>query len=138
FFSAKTFLQNRLGLNDSLQQNFYKYPAICPVNKNIVGEPSAQPQNIRIVKDGDAAYLLWDEVEEEGGCQVAYYVVYAFKGKKVGDLNDPANIIARTTDNCLDLRALNVHLKGHYTFVVTAINRFKQESIPTVAVTRKL
>ena len=138
FFSAKTFLQNRLGLNDSLKQSFYKYPAICPVNKNIVGEPSAQPQNIRIVRDGDAAYLLWDEVEEEGGCQVAYYVVYAFKGKKVGDLNDPANIIARTTDNCLDLRALNVPLKGHYTFVVTAINRFKQESIPTVAVTRKL
>ena len=46
FFSAKTFLENRQGLNDSLRSNYYRYPALCPVNRNIVGEPSAQPQNL--------------------------------------------------------------------------------------------
>jgi uncharacterized lipoprotein YddW (UPF0748 family) len=138
YFSAKAFVKNVQGLNDSLQNNFYKYPAICPINRNIKGEASAQPQNIRTIKDGDEAYLLWDEVNEEGGCQVAYYVVYAFKGKKVGDLTDPANIIARTTENCLDLRELNTNFKGYFTFVVTAINRFKHESMPTHGITRKL
>ncbi|MGB4413475.1 MAG: family 10 glycosylhydrolase [Paludibacter sp.] len=138
FFSAKGFMQNKQGLNDSLQNNYYKYPALCPVNRNIVGEPSAQPQNIRILKDGDNAYLLWDNVEEEGGCKIAYYVVYAFKGKKVGNLDDPAAIVARTTENCLDLRELEKRFKGNYTFVVTALNRYKHESIPTYGVTRKL
>jgi uncharacterized lipoprotein YddW (UPF0748 family) len=138
FFSAKPFLKNKQGLNDSLQANLYKYPAICPINRNIPGEPSAQPQNIRIVKDGDDAYLIWDKVEEEGGCQIAYYVVYGFKGKKVGDLNDPSNIIARTTENCIDLREINRKFKSHYSFVVTAINRYKHESIPTYGVTRRM
>ena len=138
FFSVKPFLQNKQGLNDSLQNNLYKYPAICPINRNIKGDTSAQPQNIQIVKDGQEAYLIWDEVNEEGGCQIAYYVVYAFKGKKVGDLNDPANILVRTTENCIDLREMETKIKGHYTFVVTAINRYKYESTPTMGVTRKM
>jgi uncharacterized lipoprotein YddW (UPF0748 family) len=138
FFSAKTFLKNLQGLNDSLSNSFYKYPALCPVNKNIVGEPSAQPQNIKILKDHDDAYLLWDDVNEEGGCQIAYYVVYAFKGKKVGDLNDPSCIIARTTDNCIDLREIDIKFKGNYTFVVTAVNRYRHESIPSYGVTRRI
>lgn len=138
YFSAKPFLKNKQGLNDTLQSNYYKYPAICPINRNIVGEPSAQPQNLRIVKDGSDAYLLWDEVDEEGGCQVAYYVVYAFKGKKVGDMNDPSSIVIRTTENCIDLRELNQRFKGNCTFVVTAINRFKHESVPTEGATRRL
>jgi uncharacterized lipoprotein YddW (UPF0748 family) len=138
YFSAKQFVKNKLGLNDSLQNNFYKYPAICPLNRNIAGEPSAQPQNIRIVKDGKDVYLLWDEVVEEGGCQTAYYVVYAFNGKSVGDLNDPANILVRTTENCIDLRDFNHKFKGNCTFVVTSVNKYKHESVPTEGVTRRL
>lgn len=138
YFSAKTFVKNKLGLNDSLQNNFYKYPAICPINRNINGEASAQPQNLRVLRDGKEAYLIWDEVNEEGGCQVAYYIVYAFKGKKVGDMNDPANIILRTTENCIDLHDLSQKFKGHYAFVVTAVNRYKHESVPTQGVTRRM
>lgn len=138
YFSAKGFVKNKQGLNDTLQNNYYKYPAICPINRNIPGEASAQPQNIRVVKDGSDAFLLWDEVNEDGGCQVAYYVVYAFKGKKVGDMNDPANIVLRTTENCVDLREINRKFRGNCSFVVTAINRFKHESVPTEGVTRRL
>jgi len=137
YFSAVGLMKNKQGLRDTLINNYYKYPALCPINRNIKGEPSAQPQNIRTLKDGDDAYLIWDHVNEEAGCKVAYYVVYAFKGKKVGDLNDPSAIVARTTDNCIDLRELR-KFKGNYTFVVTAINRYKHESIPTHGVTRKL
>ena len=138
FYSACAFVKNRLGLSDSLQSKFYKYPAICPVNRNIVSDYSSQPQNIRVIKDGDEAFLHWNEVKEDNGCQVAYYIVYAFKGRKIGDLNNPANICVRTTDNCVNLRELETKFKGHYTFVVTSINRFKQESVPTYGVTRWL
>lgn len=138
YFSAKPFLKNKQNLNDSLQQNYYKYPALTPANRNIKVEASAQPQNIRVVKDGSAAYLIWDDVNGEGGCQTAYYVVYAFKGKKVGDLNDPQNILLKTTDHFVDLRQLEKKLKGNHTFVVTAVNKYKQESTPQYGVTRRL
>ena len=139
FFSAKNFLANRQGLNDSLKTNYYKYPALCPVNKNITGMPATQPENIHVVKDEDDAYLLWDKVEKQGGEKIAYYIIYAFKGKQAGDLQNPENILARTRDNFLDLQKISdKRLKGDYTFVVTAVNRYKNESIPTHAVTRKL
>jgi uncharacterized lipoprotein YddW (UPF0748 family) len=137
-FSAKGLMKNLQGISDTLQRNYYKFPALTPVNRNIKGEESAQPQNLRIIKDGSDAFLFWDRVEEEGGCHVRYYVVYAFKGKKAGDLNNPENIVARTTDNCLDLRELDKKFHGTYSFVVTAVNRYKHESNPTYSVTRKL
>ncbi len=138
YFSAKTFNRNPKGLLDTLQNNYYKYPALHPISKNIKGEASAQPQNLRIVKDGKEAYLLWDEVDEDGGCKVMYYTVYGFKGKEVGNMNDPSNIVALTTEACLDLRELDRKFKGRTTFVVTAVNRYKWESQPTHGVSRKL
>jgi len=53
-------------------------------------------------------------------------------------MNDPANIVVRTADNCVDLRELDKKFKGTYSFVVTAVNKFKYESTPTYSVTRKL
>ena len=138
YFSAKTFNRNPKGLLDTLQNNYYKHPALQPISKNIKGEASAQPQNLRIVKDGKEAFLLWNEVEEEGGCEVMYYVVYGFKGKEVGDMNDPQNIVALTTEACVDLHELDRKFKGRTTFVVTAVNRFKWESTPTHGVSRRL
>ena len=82
--------------------------------------------------------LLWDKVQAEGGNAIRHYVVYAFKGKQVGDMNDPANILAFTTQNLFDLRRHDPKMKGYYTFVVTSVNRFKHESPTTYAVTRKL
>lgn len=139
YFSAKNFLDNRLGLNDSLQNNYYKYPALHPINRNVRGLLATQPNNLQILKDGDQAFLFWDKVEKHQGEKIIYYIVYAFKGKKVGNLNDPANILARTRDNFLDLKNIpDKKLSGNYTFVVTAVNRYHYESVPTFAVQRKL
>jgi hypothetical protein len=140
FFSAKPFLANIQGLNDTLRTNYYRYPALNPANRNMPqGEPSAQVQNLTVLKDKrDASYLIWDKIDEEGGCCVAYYVVYAFKGKKIGDMNNPENIIAKTTDNTLDLSKMANKIKGRYTFVVTAVNRYRLENQPSVSVTEKI
>ena len=137
YFSAKTFVKNLQGLNDSLKSNYYKYPALTPVNRNIIGDASAQPKNLRTIKDGKSAYLIWDDVNEEGGCAIAYYVVYAFKGKTVGDFENPEFILTKTTENCVDLNNFGHKLKGNYTFVVTSVNKFKRESQPRYSVTRR-
>ncbi|NDV47636.1 hypothetical protein D0T49_11315 [Paludibacter sp. 221] len=139
FYNASNFLSNKMGLNDSLQNNYYKYPALCPVNRNIQGKPAMQPQNINILKDGDNTFIVWDKIDEKGGDEVMCYMVYAFKGKHIGDLDNPANILLQTKNNYLNLKDVSGwDLSGNYTFVVTSVNRYKHESVPTHAVTRKL
>ncbi|MFV0471089.1 MAG: glycoside hydrolase family 10 protein [Paludibacteraceae bacterium] len=138
YFSATSFVKNPKGLTDTLKNNYYKHLVLHPICNNIKGEPSAQPQNLRIIKDGHEAFLIWDSVKEDGGCKVRYYVVYGFKGNKIEDLNNPENIIAITTENCVDLRELDRKFKGRNAFVVTAVNRYNVESIPTLGVTRRL
>jgi len=128
FFSAKPFISNPQGLNDTLRTNYYKYPALNPINRNIEGKTSAQVQNLALVKDGKSQILIWDKSTATDGTQAAYYVVYAFKGKKIGDMNAPENIIAKTQDNMLNLNDLKNNLRGKFTFVITSVNRFRIES----------
>jgi hypothetical protein len=53
-------------------------------------------------------------------------------------MDDPANILTFTTDHHFDLAKFNPEMKGYYTFVVTAINRYKKESVPVYGVTRRI
>ena len=126
FFSCKGLLRNKQGLCDSLQQTYYKYPALNPENKNLKGFSSAAPRNLRV----EEGKLRWDAVVDEGGYQVAYYVVYMFDAS-LGEIDteNPSNILMKTTATEIDLS--NVDSKGlkNVTFVVTTINRFRQESI---------
>lgn len=136
YFSAKPFLKNLQGLNDSLKTNFYRYKAICPENSNIAGKEAIQPQNLKIIKDSTNPVLVWDRILAEGGDKVQYYIVYAFKGRKVGNLNDPANILTFSNENIINLN--DYKLSGYYTFVVTSINKYGKESRPVFGITRKL
>jgi len=135
FFSAKPFLKNLQGLNDSLKMNFYRYRAICPENSNIAGRDAIQPANLRFIQNLNHSLLTWDMIKAEGGDKVQYYVVYAFSGRRIGDLNNPENIWAFTTSNLICLN--NFNLSGYYTFVVTSINKFRRESKPMFGITRK-
>jgi uncharacterized lipoprotein YddW (UPF0748 family) len=129
YFSARTLLKNPLGLADTLRNNYYKYPSLVPINSNIKGGASAQPLGLKIVKDDNNKILLsWDEVNGKKGKQVAYYVVYAFKGDEIGNIDDPQYIVSKTPDNEFDLSTYTKGLTGEYTFVVTSINRYKYES----------
>jgi uncharacterized lipoprotein YddW (UPF0748 family) len=128
FFRAKYFMQNIQGLNDALKQELYTKPALVPVNNSIKTEPSAQPKKVVLDDANNKFVLKWDRVEAEDGKKVAYYVVYAFKGKGLGSLNDAENIIGVTADNSLDITSFAAQKQGHYSFVVTSINRYRCES----------
>ncbi len=128
-YSAKPFLNNPLGICDSLRSNYFKYPALVPVSPNIKGEASAQPAGIKVFKDEDNTLVIWNKVLGTKGKQVAYYVIYCFEGNGIGDLNNPQYIVGKTTDNFLDTSEYTQKLKeGTYTFVVTSVNRYKRES----------
>ena len=134
FYSTQAIMKNPQGLCDSLQQTFYRYPALTPINRNIEGDAPACPQNVRIIGNKEEALLLWNMEDEEGGCAVAYYVVYAFEGDKIGDMNNPANIICKTTARGVNLSNIPSLKNGSHTLVVTAVNKYKHESCPSDSV----
>lgn len=137
-YSTQAIMKNPQGLCDSLQQVFYTHDALPPINRNIEIDTSAAPYNLRLVGENENALLLWNSEDEEGGCAVAYYVVYAFPGDSVGNLDNPRNILCKTAARGIPLRQYLNRLTGSsYTFVVTSINKYKCESQPSTSVTWK-
>lgn len=128
FFRANTFIKNHQGLNYILKNDFYKYPALVPINNFIKGESSAQPETILFVEKNHKRFLTWKEVKEKEGKEISYYVVYAFNSSEIGNMNDPKNIIATTPNNEIDLTEFCSKIIGTYSFVVTSVNKYKRES----------
>lgn len=130
YFSCTPLLENRLGLCDSLQNTYYKYPALIPENRNIDGLESKTPANLRIEKFGARDYLMWDEVYDAGGYEIFYYVVYMFKKGELINIENPTHIIAKTNETCIDISTIGISQTDDYYFVVTSVNRFHKESKP--------
>ncbi len=45
YFSSKSFIRNPLGWNDTLRNNFYRYPALVPPTAGITGEAASATPN---------------------------------------------------------------------------------------------
>lgn len=133
FFSATQFLKNMQGLLDSLKNGFYKYPALPPSAIDDNNEPSAAPHRLKIeTTEGFDKRLSWNAVKGEGGQRVSYYIVYHFEGVEVGNMADPANILAITPNCSLDLSKFDFLNRGKHTLVVTSFNRYRKESEPSL------
>jgi uncharacterized lipoprotein YddW (UPF0748 family) len=134
FYSANAFMKNKFGLNDSLKSNFYKYPSLTPICRNIKGEEAKTPTNIKIHKEGSKTFLRWDDIKDSNHLKAAYYVVYAFEGNSIGDINDPTKIAIKTYDNSADITNFILTHKAKFSFTVTTVNRYKHESTPSVCI----
>lgn len=124
YFSNKGLLENKQGLCDSLTTYYYRYPALQPVCRNIMPQPALQPLNLR--QEGNL--LRWEDAGGKAGQQTAYYVVYAFPEGTAVNFDNPACIVARMQDNAMELTGI----ADNATVCVTAINRYKQESMPCI------
>lgn len=133
YYSARYFLKNAQGLKDSLRTEFYQYPALVPASSSLA-EASTAPLEVNLDKKVDAEILSWSAVKEEGGKAVSYYVVYAFEGREIGDMTNPANILAVTPETQLDLSVFSRLSRGEHTLVVTTVNRYRKESGPSFPV----
>lgn len=127
YFSMQGLMRNKQGICDSLRNDFYRYPALQPVNRNLRSEVAVQPLNLR----SEGGMLMWDAGTVEEDNSVAYYVVYVFPGGQAVDFGNPAYIYARTRQTALPLE--NGFEKGAV-WCVTAVNRYKQESLPCILV----
>lgn len=134
FFSSKSLSTVAKGLADSLRTNFYKYPALPPQMPWLDNVLPNAPQNLQATAGADGVALKWDlPLKAADGETASGYVVYRFnEGEKV-DLNDNTHIIKiffKNTKSFVDTQAQ----KGRtYTYIVTALDRLKNESLDGIS-----
>ena len=94
YFSSKSFNRNPNGWNDSLRNNYYKYPAIPPPMPWI---DSIKPEAPILVLDSSKSDFYTTSIdlyfrEKEDDDFINRYVIYQFDDLNDMDQNDPKNI----------------------------------------------
>ncbi|WP_134088995.1 glycoside hydrolase family 10 protein [Olivibacter sp. XZL3] len=134
YFSSKSLVNNLGGFRDSLQYNFYRYKSLQPSMPWIDSIAPLPPQNLiyhNLNRGGIS--LRWDQPPVASDGETAYgYVIYRFNEGEEIDLNNAQNILEIIFDASRTYYTdQSVRSGARYTYIVTAIDRMKNESIPS-------
>ena len=134
FYNTNTLNKNLLGFRDSLITKFYKTPSLMPImawKDEIAPNP---PQNLTATLTNTGLQLKWNkppmgtsELEKIRG-----YVVYRFANNEAVDITKSEairSIISKDTTAFFDAETSPQALR--YTYVLTALDRLQNESIPS-------
>lgn len=133
FFSSKTFASNPNGWNDSLRNNYYKYPAICPPMPWIDDAIPAAPEMIiasgqPVGSDNKVALYLR---QDTANTLINRYVIYQFNDVNDQNIANPKNIheviVAGHDFYTFDLNRIAPSQK-QVVIAVTALTRTNNES----------
>lgn len=93
YFSSKTFARNPNGWSDSLQQNYYREPALVPPMAWIKN-PTPQAPEVRVVSNGTTDSLLLEIRDCNASWKTKSFIVYAFRPDDIErDKSNPNNIV---------------------------------------------
>jgi len=141
YFSSKSFDKNPNGWNDSLQNNYYKYPALVPSMDWISKEKPAAPVLSRVAKKGEEISFSV-KPPSAGNVPVKCFVIYRFPaGRFITTLiNQPATIFSIVVKpNGFD-QALQQREKGDaYQYYITAVgmNNVESDLVPVTTVVKE-
>lgn len=133
FFSARSFNANALGVTDSIQQRLFAHPALLPQMNWLGGRAPESPSLLEASAQRKGVVLTWEVPNEE---TPAYYAIYRFEGKEPGMTSQATHlmdVIGGERPYYLDA---TIATKGHYTYVVTALDRLHHESGPDLPYTQ--
>lgn len=133
YFSAKTFLDNPMNVNQQLKEKYYKYPALVPQIKHLDTIPPASPKHLKVKERRHLTTLTWSsgDTSKNEMDRSRYYVVYRFKDKV--DYENPANIYTITPDNTVAIAKGKKQARKRYKYAVTSLDRLYNESKPVRA-----
>lgn len=121
-------LENNAGhVCDSLQRNYFKYPALPPADNTFDQKPPKPVVDLKFSKNAAGKTVLtWEAAPavlemDKAAC----FVVYRFRKEAEQNLNDPRNIVAVTRVPSVEVSA---SMKNKPVFVVTAVDRCHNES----------
>ena len=130
FFRAKFLMKNVNYISDTLQYDFYKYPALIPTMSWKDTTPPKSPKNLRSIYTKKRIILRWDIPEKaEDGDSASYYVVYRFKKGENYDLSK-TNCILSIQKDYMYYEKISPDESAAYTYAITAVDRLHNESEP--------
>lgn len=129
FFSSKSLSTVASAVADSLRNNFYKYPSLPPQMPWIDSVIPNRPQELAADALSDGVHLRWlKPLKAKDGETASGYVVYRFEeGEDISILN-PKNIIRISFEEYTSFIDTNVQKGKRYSYLVTALDRMKNES----------
>lgn len=136
FFSSKSLIRNPLGFTDSLTNNYYRHYALPPAMLWRDSVAPRAPQNLEVTASSGQVKLSWETPTMAKDNEPVYgYVIYRFDENEDIVLDNPKNIlrISYTTDTQFDDK--NIKKGSTYKYVVTALDRIKNESFASNPVT---
>ncbi|MHC2992368.1 glycoside hydrolase [Pontibacter sp. HJ8] len=135
YFSSKSLTNNLAGFRDSLQYDFYRYPALQPTMPWLGELAPVAPLKLRedkflFFRRWKKAKLKWDSPDQQE--KVYGYVVYRFDENEPINLEQSKSILKITFDGSMNSFHDESAERGKsYQYVVTAIDRLKNESAPS-------
>ncbi len=131
FFSAKSLKNNPLAIRDSLQNNFYRYPALVPTMKWLDSIPPLPPRDLKAAMTAEGIELFWQQsADAMDGDGANSYVIYRFEGRRPRlYLEDPRYIVAQCMgESSTRFMDKTADPKKKYVYVITALDRLQNES----------
>ncbi|MGF1923376.1 MAG: glycoside hydrolase family 10 protein [Bacteroidia bacterium] len=129
FFSSKSLSTVAKSLADSLKNDFYKYPALPPQMPWLDEIVPNVPQQFTADALNDGIHLKWlKPLKAKDGETASGYVVYRFNEGEKPTITNPKNIIKISFEDFPYYLDTNVEKGRRYTYLVTALDRLKNES----------
>jgi uncharacterized lipoprotein YddW (UPF0748 family) len=130
FFRASDIKNNLNGITDSLQQKYYKTPALIPQMGWIDStSPPLFPFNLRALPSDNGTFLIWNNPDfKKAEDKVKYNVVYRFVADSMIDIGNGETVSAVLPAS----QSFFVDTTGipgfGYTYLVIALDRLHNES----------
>jgi uncharacterized lipoprotein YddW (UPF0748 family) len=130
FFRASDIQNNLKGLSDSLQQKYYKSPALIPQMIWIDSiPPPLFPFNLRAIPSAKGTFLIWENpgfVETRD--EIKYNVVYRFENGSETDITKSENVLGLLPASKSSYTDTTGVPGLKYIYLVTALDRLHNES----------
>ncbi len=131
YWPAEDVLQNVSGVSDSLKKVYQRHYALLPKYKGRLGRTKA-PKKLQGVWEDfneDGHMLLWEDERLSFDPETAFlYIVYAFPKGVRPSRKKSEYIVSMSSENTYLLPRIDGNTP--YTFLITSVNRFWQESKP--------
>lgn len=132
FFSSKSFSTVARGTADSLRNDLYKYPALPPQMPWLDEVVPNPPRELSAEAVAVGVQLKWAApLKAADGETASGYVIYRFaEGEKINTL-DPKNILRISFEEFTFFLDTAIEKGKRYNYLVTALDRLKNESEPS-------
>lgn len=129
FFSLKHLRLNKFGATDIIRSQYFNVKALVPAMPWLDNNAPKAAVSVAAVAKDKSVELTW---KDNANNDAAYYVVYRFEGDKLGDTENPKNIVTTIRRNGAQVEFKHLDDKVDatktYTYAVTAVDRLHNES----------